>query len=373
MREKDKIQLIDLIRDNLFYKDGFFIYKDEIISTDEVKKIIRRQGFRILEKDVNEIVGELAYNTKENFEIQQHFIDKIKKKSSSGGESFYFKSMDQLYPGNKFRQLFNYYLFSDELYCFSLIGLGQTGKSTLVDVLSMIIGKEYFGRSGVTSLRNQYGGVLIEGKMLYEVAEAQDLDHDTANMLKSYITNEDIFINPKYQLQRMFKPHVKLIMTSNQLPYFRATDDGIIRRFIFIEMNKKIVRQNKNFLKEIEADIPNIIFEALQNPFNIDDFATEQTYMFENDAQYGFGYGDFEKRYGDKNVFFEGATDYEKYRSMCSLKGFRPRNKYNFDKFAQLANYYYGREQLCTLTSRGLVEVIGTDSSNDFDEEDLPF
>ena len=130
-------------------------------------------------------------------------------------------------------------------------------------------------------------------------------------------------------------------------------------------MNNKIVKQNKNFLKEIEEDIPNIIREALDNPFNIEDFADEQYYIFENDPQWGFGYG-------IPNKDYSGANDYEKYQAMCKAFGFNSRNKANFDKFIELAKIYGGRRK-CDTTSNASLVANGLIQLKDSDDDELPF
>ena len=77
------------------------------------------------------MLGELSYfNT--DFNIDEYFRETIQAKAGTG-KSKYFASLDELYPGNKFRQLVNYYLFSEDCYCFILVGYGSTGKTTLVD------------------------------------------------------------------------------------------------------------------------------------------------------------------------------------------------------------------------------------------------
>lgn len=367
MKEKDKISLIKLLRRHVSYKDGFWVYSDEketkIIPESRVREYIRDQWTSILEKDITDVLSELSYCTTD-FDVDNYFRETIKAKAGSG-KSKYFASMDELYPGNKFRQIMNYYLFSDECYSFILIGYGQTGKTTFVSLISKIIQNTFFGRSNVALLKNSHGTAVLEGKMFFEVAEAQDLDLDTANMLKSIITNDDIYVNPKFQLPRTIRPHAKLIMTCNNMPRFKVTDDGIIRRFITIKMDNKIKKQNKNFIKEIEEDIPNIIREALDNPFNIDDFADEQYYIFENDPQWGFGYG-------IPNRNYSGDTEYEKYQNMCKALGFNHRNKTNFDKFIELAKIYGGRRK-CDTTSDAFLAESGLIPLNDSEQESLPF
>jgi hypothetical protein len=214
-------------------------------------------------------------------------------------------------------------------------------------------------------LRNSHGTAILEGKKLFEVAEAQDLDLDTANILKSMITNDDIYINPKFQLPRKIKPHIKLIMTCNNMPRFKVTDDGIIRRFITIKMDNKIKVQDKHFLEKIDADIPNIIYEAYMHPFNIDDFAEEQYQIFKNDPQWGFGYGIKDKEYS-------GETEYDKYQTMCRALGYNARNKMNFDKFIELAKIYRERIKCDTISEDYLAE-IGLVQLELSEEENLPF
>lgn len=371
MKEKDKINFLTLLNKYVRYKDGFWLLKtetDDIKVVDEktVRGFIRAQGIPILEKDITDILSELSYSVCD-FDIDKYFRETIQAKSKlATGKSFYFKSMDELYPNNKFREIMNYYLFSEDCYSFILIGYGQTGKTTFVSLIAKIIEECFFGRSNVALLKNSHGTAVLEGKLFFEVAEAQDLDLDTANLLKSIITNDDIYINPKFQLPRTIKPHSKLIMTCNNMPRFKVTDDGIIRRFITIKMDNKILRQNKNFLAEIEKDIPNIIKEALEHPFKIEDFAAEQYVIFENDPQWGFGYGIPNKQY-------DGNTEYEKYQTMCKALGYNTRNKMNFDKFIELAKIYGERIKPCGTTLSGSAVQIGLRELEPYEDDDLPF
>ena len=155
-------------------------------------------------------------------------------------------------------------------------------------------------------------------------------------------------------------------MTCNNMPRFKVTDDGIIRRFITIKMDKKIEKQDKHFLEMIEEDIPNIIREALDNPFRIEDFAEEQYLIFENDPQWGYGYGDTPKH------SYWGENDYEKYHNMCKSLGYNARNKANFDKFIELAKIYHGRIK-CDTTLSDSPAWSGTNKLEPCDDDTLPF
>ena len=364
MKEKDKINFLTLLRKHVHYVDGFWILNGTPASEDEVRDFIRQQGIPVLEKDVTDILSELSYY-RYFMNVDKYFHDSIESRAKKG-ESKYFSSMDELYPGNKFRQIMNYYLFNEDCYCFILVGYGQTGKTTFVSLMAKIIGDAFFGRSNVALLKNSHGTAILEGKMLFEVAEAQDLDLDTANLLKSIITNDDIYINPKFQLPRTIKPHSKLIMTCNNVPRFKVTDDGIIRRFITVKMDNKIIRQNKHFIEMLDDDIPYIIYEALNNPFDIRDFAKEQYAFFENDPQWGFGCGQSENEY-------EGITEYDKYKSMCRALGYNPRNKMNFDKFIELAKIYKRKAERCGITLNDLQEYNGVTPFDDCEQETLNF
>lgn len=363
MKDKDKINLLKLLNKYIKYKDGFWVLNDTVVGEKIIRRFIKEQGIPILEKDITDLLSELSYSECD-LDIDKYFRDTILSRAGTG-KSQYFESMDKLYPGNKFRQIMNYYLFSDECYSFILIGYGQTGKTTFVSLIAKIINECFFGRANVALLKNSHGTAILEGKLFFEVTEAQDLDLDTANLLKSIITNDDIYINPKFQLPRTIKPHSKLIMTCNNMPRFKGTDDGIIRRFITIKMDNKIEKQNKNFLKMIEDDIPNIIREAIDNPFNIEDFAKEQYAIFENDPQWGFGYG-------IANTIYIGSTEYEKYQAMCKALGYNARNKMNFDKFVELAKIYSKRIK-CDTTLNGSAVQLGFILLDPSEADSLPF
>lgn len=362
MKEQLKLNAVTLLKRHISYQDGFWVLDNEVVSETDIRSYIHNQ-LDCLEKDVTDILSELSYN-KSEFDIDSYFKGVITAKRGVG-KSEYLASLDKLYPGNKFREIINYYLFSEDCYSFIFIGYGQTGKTTFVGLLSKIIGTAYFGRSNVNLLRNSHGTAILEGKKLFEVAEAQDLDLDTANVLKSMITNDTIYINPKFQLPRHFKPHIKLVMTCNNMPRFKVTDDGIIRRFIIVKMNNKIQNQDHKFLEKIESDIPNIINEVIDHPFKIEDFANEQYAIFENDPQWGFGYG-------TKSEDYEGLTEYDKYRAMCKALGYNPRNKMNFDKFIELEKIYKGRLK-CATTSGDAQEKNGTKQLAVYEGADLPW
>lgn len=362
MKETEKLKALSLFKRHVQYVDGFWFLNQKLSSEAGIREYIR-QNLTVLEKDITDFLSELSYN-KGNIDVDAYFVDAVKARAKKG-KSIYFASLDELYPKNKFRQIMNYYLFHPDCFCFILIGYGQTGKTTFVSLISKIIGEAYFGRANVGLLRNGHGTAILEGKKLFEVAEAQDLDLDTANTLKSLITNDDIYINPKFQLPRTIKPHVKMIMTCNNMPRFKVTDDGIIRRFIIIEMNNKIKKQDKNFLKDIEEDIPYIIYEALQSPFDIKDFADEQYKIFENDPQFGFGYG-------TTDYMYSGSNPFERYQSMCKALGYHARNKANFDKFVELAKIYGGRRRCVTILDDAAVKS-GQIPLPFFESENLDF
>ena len=362
MKDKDKIYILKFLRKHIGYKDGFWILEGRIVEEKRIRDFINEQGLDILEKDITDLLSELSYKDTK-FDVDNYFRGELLRQKGNA-KSTYFESLDELYPGNKFREIMNYYLFSEDCYSFILIGYGQTGKTTFVSLISKILGG-FFGRSNVGLLRNSHGTAILEGKKLFEVAEAQDLDLDTANTLKSMITNDEIYINPKFQLPRTVKPHIKLIMTCNNMPRFKVTDDGIIRRFIIVKMDNKIKKQDRHFLEKVEADIPNIIKEAYEHPFNIEDFAEEQYEIFKSDPQFGFGYG-------IPGFNYIGNNDYEKYTNMCKALGYKPRNKANFDKFIELEKIYKERTK-CATTSKDSPVQIGMDSFEICEDEDLPF
>lgn len=369
MKAANKIKFMKLLKEHLYFKDGFWILDNKIVAESEVRTFMKSQGWELLEQDINEFLIESTYNINTEFNIEEYLKSSIIKKMKPG-KSVYFRELDKLYPGNKFRQLFNYYLFSDEKYAFILVGWGSTGKSTMVDIIAKIMGDNLFGRAGVQKIKNQHGTALFEGKALFEISEAQDLDNDAANMIKDIITGQEIYVNPKFERQRMVKPHLKLIMACNTFPRFRGTDDGIIRRIITLRMNEKLVQDN-NFMNFIEADLGFIIYEAYNNKFKIEDFVKEQYSIFERDPQNGYGYG---KEYTGVELS-EGAMrlEYEKYQDHCKAFGFYARNLDNFKLMIELEKIYKRRKDLCVSISNDSQGSSGTTKLRPLEDWELPF
>lgn len=365
MKYKDKVVFFHFLRNYVYYSDGFWILDNKVVTEEEIRRTIHSQGKLLLESDVTDLLDELRYNRHERFDVRAWFEKTIQaKKSRSPKKSLYFSIMDDLYPGNKFRQIFNYYLFSRECYCFILLGDGQTGKTTMIDILAEILGKQFFRRTDVQKIQGAHGTSSLEGKILIEIAEAQNLDHGTANLLKSIITRDTVSVNPKFKDIQDMTPQGKTVMTCNFVPSYKKTDDGLYRRFLTVHMDVPITTQIPGFIDLIKGDIPNIIYEAERSPFHIDLFRSEQYELFRLDHQYGFGYGE------EPLINYQGYTVYDKYVSMCKAFNFHPRNKDNFENFARLAKKYEERmkDAACGLISG---ESMAESGSPLYDDSDL--
>ena len=113
-------------------------------------------------------------------------------------------------------------------------GDGGNGKSTFIDTIGMVIGKDATSYIDLESLYGQYGFKGLIGMRLNIVEEVQG-NYYQSNKLKKLISGEQVTIDIKYKDQFTFRPQAKFSFAVNGLPRIDDTSSAMERRILCLK------------------------------------------------------------------------------------------------------------------------------------------
>jgi hypothetical protein len=136
------------------------------------------------------------------------------------------------------------YLFSsgneEEILIF-IVGIGGSGKSLLVNILSLIFGKSKIADLKIRDMNTSHGTASLMGKQINIVRDSDDTLVENMAILKQLSGNDDLQVNPKNKPHTIIpnKEVAKIIVMANEIPAFKKLDDAFMDRLIFIEFLHK--------------------------------------------------------------------------------------------------------------------------------------
>lgn len=311
------------------FSDGVYILRGKVLTLDRIYRLMWAEE-RLLPVEVDAII-ENVEKISEPMELQDEIFKRIQSKSMSG-KSKYLASLDDLYPDIKWRSiLYNilvpktrplFHIFYDD-------GVGGTGKSTLLEVLTKIVGEEF--TSNV--LLDQFGNRFIFSNMLgkyLNIGDDNGKNDELQNVgtLKSIITGNRVTIDRKNIKPIEVRIFAKQLFATNILPYIDFTDGGIMRRLNIVPMNH-VIPKTMPLPEFDEKEIGAIIYEIL----NAKDLQDNQNNLaITSSPLYRFY----------KN---ESLPTYDKYKIFCQDNGFRCMNIINYEAKSKFIKSYISGEK----------------------------
>lgn len=142
-------------------------------------------------------------------------------------------------------------------------GVGGTGKSTIIRLVSKIVGKENISNLSLQDLNERFSSTNLFGKILNSCADIPSKAMEQVDVIKK-ITGEDT-IKGEYKGGAVFffNSYAKLLFSANQIPI--SLDDktnAYYRRFLIININKRC-HEISNLEKRLNDDAPIFISMAV--------------------------------------------------------------------------------------------------------------
>lgn len=312
------------------YSNGVYIVRGEVMSIDTIYRMLWKEE-RLLPTETETIIENIE-KVCEEIELQNEIFLNIKARAKKG-QSEYLKSLDKLYPDIPFRKILYNIIVPNTKPLFHIFydnGVGGTGKSTLLEVITKIVGEKF--TSNV--LLDQFGNRFIFANMLGKYVNIGDdngknEELQSVGTLKSIITGNRVTIDRKNISPIEVRIFAKQLFATNILPYIDFTDGGIMRRLNIVEMSQVIPKTMK-LCEFTEDELGYIIYEIL----NAEDLEQNQNELaITSSPLYRF-----HKHNKD--------TSYENYKAFCYSYGFRQMNIINFEVKSKFIKHFISNNKV---------------------------
>jgi P4 family phage/plasmid primase-like protien len=190
--------------------------------------------------------------------------------------SVWLKFLDDLWAGDpasvrELRKWFGYALTPDVSHqkILLLIGSPGSGRSTIKDVLSGVVGRRNVASTSAVALADRFGLEPIMGKTLAILGDARAGDsHDTAVMMDRLLR---ISGGDPVEVNRKGRPmlhdvllHARLVIVSNEMPNFRDSSKAIVRRYLPLCTPRSFEgREDRSLPRRLAQELPGLLNWAI--------------------------------------------------------------------------------------------------------------
>lgn len=145
-----------------------------------------------------------------------------------------------------------------------ITGDGGTGKSTVINLIQRLVGKQNTSNVAMSKLQENFQAVRMMGKLLNSCADLEIDALDDVTMIKKLVGEDAISDSFKGKDIISFDNYAKLLFSTNELPLVRNEKTaGFYRRLLILVMNEKPDRQDHTLLKRLTEQIPYLIHLAM--------------------------------------------------------------------------------------------------------------
>lgn len=318
----------------LKFTDGVYFIKGEVKTLEDIYKIFWKEE-KLLPTDVDYVIENIE-KISEDIPLQNNIFEIIKSKRKKG-RSLYLESLDKLYPNIKWREILYNILVPNTTPLFHIFyddGIGGTGKSTLLEVLTKIVGGNFVSNVLLDQFGNRFIFANMLGKYL-NIGDDNGKNDELQNVgtLKSIITGNRVTIDRKNISPIEVRIFAKQLFATNILPYVDFTDGGIMRRLNIVKMNKVIPKTMK--LCTIDDKEIGYIIDEVLNSHDIEKNENELAII--TSPLYRFFINSSSKKYED-------------YKYFCEVNGFKKLNIINFETKCKFIKSYLSKHKQIELS-----------------------
>lgn len=233
---------------------------------------------------------------------------------------------------------------------FLFLGPAESGKSTILNTLDDLLGKENISHVSLQNLADRFKTVALLGKHANIVTDLPANAMKDSGIFKMIVSGEPITCEEKNQPAFTFVSYAKLLFSLNKLPVSSDKTEGFYRRLIIIPCQNIIPKNKKDrSLKEkIYEEKDAILQWALiglmrlrENGFSFSESKVNEdiknNYRIENNSILAFitDYCDF-----DLDGKVPRQKLYDEYKLFCHDINYKPFSQIAFNR--ELIDYYKG-------------------------------
>lgn len=199
----------------------------------------------------------LDWEYKEDIEYSE-LIDEFMKMISDGDQ----KKMQFFY------EVAGYCLLKRSIFekFFIFKGTGGTGKSTFCNLIMRMVGKRYVSTVKLNQFDQDYYLATMIDKLVNIDFDASDKKTlEDSGRFKSITCSEPVSVRQIYAAVVEMVSCATVIINANHMPKIADKSDGLYRRMILVEIDKKIPNPDPKFLEKItDSDMEYFFYKAVQ-------------------------------------------------------------------------------------------------------------
>jgi P4 family phage/plasmid primase-like protien len=127
-----------------------------------------------------------------------------------------------------------------------LLGDGQNGKSTLVNIIRELVGEESHSSLDISELDFDQKRGMLEGKLFNISEEIKTKSLQNAGYFRKIVCGEPVSVKRVYVAPYDIKTRAKIIMTANNAPEINENTKGMRRRLLVVSLDKEIADEDKD-------------------------------------------------------------------------------------------------------------------------------
>lgn len=130
---------------------------------------------------------------------------------------------------------------------FILTGEGSNGKSTLLDVIKVLLGLENISSIGLEEINQRFKTASMYGKLANIGDDISNVYIQDNSTFKKLVTGDTVNVERKGKDPFDFNNYAKLIFSANEIPRINDSSSGLMRRLIIVPFNASFSKKDKDY------------------------------------------------------------------------------------------------------------------------------
>ncbi|WP_418627422.1 DNA primase family protein [Anaerosinus sp.] len=154
---------------------------------------------------------------------------------------------------------------------FFLIGIPNTGKSLILNLIEYVVGKENRSILGLHEFCERFKLIKLSSSIVNLSHEVRNINIKSLDLIKKISANEPILVESKGADPIEIAPTTKLVFCANSMPMLGEFDNqGIVTRLCVLLFNNKIEKADLKLLEKMKKEVDAIFSKAFDELHEID-------------------------------------------------------------------------------------------------------
>ena len=146
--------------------------------------------------------------------------------------------------------------------CFILTGEGSNGKSTILNCIKRLVGKQNYTSLDLRELEDNFKPAELYGKLANIGDDISAKYIENSSVFKKCVTGESFMVNRKYGQPFELESYATQIFCANELPQVNDKSDGFSRRIVIVPFNATFKKTDPDYDPFIEDKL--MTYEAME-------------------------------------------------------------------------------------------------------------